>query len=135
MVSEYQDELELAKGSHYTIVLDENLHVLKPGLEDEGYKVITPQPGTSDLEIKELAKRGWTILTANSNDFTYDAAHYDYDVIGIEDIRFIDGKADRTNQTVLKIADAIRRSRLATRKGNFLLAVRDDGSFHLRQLV
>jgi hypothetical protein len=55
-------------------------------------------------------------------------------VIAVEDVKFIDSKPDRTNQTVVKIAGAVRRSQLASRKGNFILRVRDDGSFHLRQL-
>ncbi len=102
MQTEFQDRIELAKGSHYTIVLDENLR---------------------------------TILTANSKDFTDDAVHFDYDVIAVENIKFIDSRPDSTNQTVAKISGAIRRSQLATRKGNFLLTVEDDGSFHLRQLT
>ena len=130
-----QDSIELAKGSHYTIVLDENLRALKVALEHEGYKVLMPHAAASDAEIKELASHGWTILTANSKDFVDDAPHYDYDVIAVEDIKFIDAKPDRGNQTVNKIASAIRRSQLATRKGNFLLTIHDDGSFHLRQLV
>lgn len=133
--TQYRDVIELAKGSHYTLLVDENIAVLKAGLQDEGYKVVIPPRGASDQEIKELASGGWTILTRNSQDFLDDAAHFDYDVIGIEDIRFLDEKPDRTNQTVAKIAGALRRSELATRKGNFFLKVMDDGSFHLRQLV
>ena len=60
---------------------------------------------------------------------------FDYDVIGIEDIKFIDDRGERTNETVRKISAAVRRSRIGTRKGNFWLKVRDDGSFHLEQLV
>jgi hypothetical protein len=132
--SQFQDTLELAKGAHYTIVLDEHLRSLKAGLEDEGYKVVVPPPGASDQDIKELAKGGWTILTRNSNDFVDDALHYDYDIIALEAVKFIDGKQDRTNHTVLKVAGAVKRSQLASRKGNFMLSIRDDGSFHLRQL-
>ncbi len=135
IIPQYQDVVELAKGSHYTIVLDENLRALKAGLEDELYKILVLPAQCTDAEIKEFAKGGWTILTANSKDFVDDAARYDYDVIAVEDIRFIDSRPDRTNQTVAKISGAIRRSQLATRKGNFLLTIHDDGSFHLRQLV
>jgi hypothetical protein len=131
----YQDTIELAKGSHYTLLIDENIAVLKAGLQDEGYKVVTAPKGANDEEIKELASGGWTIVTRNSQDFLDDANHFDYDVIGIEDIWFIDDRPDRTNETVAKIAGALRRSELATRKGNFFLKVLDDGSFHLRQLV
>jgi hypothetical protein len=71
----------------------------------------------------------------NSEDFVDDAVRYDYDVIGIEDIKFIDSRPDRTNETVRKVTAAVRRSKLATLKGNFWLKVRDNGSFHLEQLV
>lgn len=133
--TQYRDTIELAKGSNYTLLVDENIAALKAGLQDEGYKVVMAPKGASDEEIKELASGGWTIVTRNSQDFLDDANHFDYDVIGIEDIRFIDDRPDRTNETVAKIAGALRRSGLATRKGNFLLKVLDDGSFHLRQLV
>jgi len=133
-VQQFQDVLELAKGAHYTIVLDENLRSLKPGLEDEGLKVVLPPAGATDEDIKELAKGGWTIATKNSQDFLDDALHYDYDVMALEDVKFIGSKPDRTNQTVAKIAGALTRSQLASRKGNFVLKIRDDGSFHLRQL-
>jgi hypothetical protein len=55
--------------------------------EDDGFKVIAPQPGLKDEELKRKA-RGWAILTQNSQDFVHDAVRYDYDVIGIEDFKF-----------------------------------------------
>jgi len=61
---------------------------------------------------------------------------HDYDVIGLEDVRFVvDDKPDRTNETVRKISSAVRRSRIGTRKGNFWLKIRDNGSYSLEQLV
>jgi hypothetical protein len=79
--------------------------------------------------------RGWALLTENSQDFVRDAVRYDYDVIGIEDIRFVDDKPDRTNETVRKISSAVRRSQIGTRKGNFWLKIRDNGAFHLEQVM
>jgi hypothetical protein len=133
-VQQFQDVLELAKGAYYTILLDGNLCSLEPGLEDDGLKVVLPPAGATDEDIKQIAKGGWTIATKNSQDFVDDALHYDYDIIALEDVRFIDSKPDRTNQTVSKITGALMRSQLASRKGNFVLKIRDDGSFHLRQL-
>ena len=52
-----------------------------------------------------------------------------------EDIKFVDDKVDRTNETVRKISSAVRRSQIGIRKGNFCLKIRDNGSFHLEQLV
>jgi hypothetical protein len=84
-------------------------------------------------ELQELAKGGWTIAAKNFQDFADDALHYDYDIIALQEVKFVHAKPDRANQTVVKIAGAVRRSQLASRMGNFLLTVHDDGSFHLRQ--
>jgi hypothetical protein len=135
-LSEPTDLIEMSKQGYFTILLDENLHGLEPGLEDDGFKVVLPPQGLGDDPLKVKAKaRGWAILTKNSQDFVEDAVRYDYDVIGIEDIKFIDSKPDPTNETVRKISNAVRRSKLATTKGNFWLKIRDNGSFHLEQLV
>jgi hypothetical protein len=132
--SEPQDVIELSKQGYFTLLLDENLLSFETGLEDDGFKVIVPPQGLKDEALKRKA-RGWAILTKNSQDFVYEAVHYDYDVIGIEDITFVDDRADRTNDTVRKISAAVRRSQLGTRKGNFWLKIRDNGSFHLEQLT
>jgi len=128
------DVVEMSKQGYFTILLDEQLTALEAALEDDGFKVITLPAGTSDEVLKAKAK-GWAILTQNSKDFTDDAVRFDYDVIAVENIRYIDAKKDRTNNTVRKISDAVRRSRIAVTKGNFCLKVRDDGSFHLVQLI
>ena len=133
-LSTEEDLLELSKQGYFTIMLDENLRVLESALEDDGFKVIVPHPGLKDEALKRQA-RGWAILTKNSQDFIDEAVRCDYDVIGIEDVKFVDGKTDRTNETVRKISNAVRRSQLGTRKGNFSLKVRDNGSFHLQQLA
>lgn len=132
--AEPADLTQMSKQGYFTIMLDENLRGLEPALEDDGFKVIVPPQGLKDDALKRKA-RGWAILTRNSQDFVDEAVRYDYDVIGIEDIRFIDDKPDRTNETVRKISNAVRRSKLATTKGNFVLRIRDNGSYHLEQLV
>jgi len=131
---EPRDLIELSKQGYFTILLDENFRGLETGLDDDGFKVIVPQQGLKDDALKRKA-RGWAILTRNSQDFIYEAVRYDYDIIGIEDIKFVDDKPDRTNETVRKVSAAVRRSQLGTRKGNFWLKIRDNGSFHLEQLV
>lgn len=132
--NEAADLVEMSKQGYFTILLDENLRALESALEDDGFKVVMPPQGLPDEALKRMA-RGWAVLTSNSRDFIEDAVRYDYDVIGVEEIRFIDTKRDRTNDTVRKISGAVRRSRLATTRGNFLLKVRDNGSFHLQQLA
>ena len=128
-----EDLIEISKQCYFTILVDGDLLDLESGLEDDGFKVVMPPQSLKDDELKRKA-RGWAILTKNSQDFIHDAVRYDYDVIGIEDIRFVDAKPDRTNDTVQKISAAVRRSQIG-RKGNFWLKVRDNGSFHLEQLL
>lgn len=55
-------------------------------------------------------------------------------MIGIEDIKFVDLRQDKTNETDRKISDGVR-SQIGTRRGNFRLRVRDNGSYHLEQQV
>lgn len=115
------DRIELSKQGYFTILLAE-LPMLERGLEDDGVKVIVPAQGLDDETLKRRG-RGWAILTRNSQDFLDDA------------VRFVDDQSDRTNETVRQVSAAVRRSQLGTRKGNFCPKVRDNGSFHLEQLV
>jgi hypothetical protein len=122
------DLVELSKQSAYfTIILEEDLRSLEAGLEDAGFKVI-PAKMLEDDGLKQQA-RGWAILTKNAQAFVDDAVRYDYDVISIEEVKDDGPEAGR------RISGAIRRSHLPSRKGNFWLNVRNDGSFQLRQLV
>jgi len=95
---------ELSKQGYFTIMLAVAQELLGAALEEDGFKVVVTPHGLGDDVLKRQAK-GWAILTRNSKDFVDDAVRYDYDVIGIEDIKFIDDKRDRTNQTVQKIFD------------------------------
>ena len=131
---EFNDIEEMAKHGYITILLDENLRGLKSGLTDDGFKVVMPHAKMSDEAIKEEA-RGWVILTKNSKDFIDDAPRFDYDIIGVEDIKFIDNSPTRTNETIKKISNAVRRSQLGSRRGTFLLSIKNDGSYHLRELL
>jgi hypothetical protein len=128
------DLVNLPKSSRYVyIVLDDSLRGLESALRAEGFIVRLPPEGLKgDDALKECAQSA--ILTQNSQDFIHDAARCDYDVIAVEDIKFIDVKPDRANETVRKISGAIRRSQIDKRRGNFMLKVRDDGSFELEAL-
>ena len=59
---------------------------------------------------------------------------FDYDVIGIEDIRFLDDAKDHKNKTAKKISDAIRGSQFYNVRGNFLLKVHDNGKYTVTTL-
>lgn len=126
--------VEAARRSKLDIWVDENCHELEPALQDAGFKARKVEKGKKDEEIfKDL--EGDVIITKNAKDFVNDAVRWDYDIIDIQAIQFIDTKEDRTNQTVVKIAKAIRESGISTIKGNWKLTIQDDGSFKMTELV
>jgi len=113
---------QMAKRSKLTLVLDENVYQLEAAFKDCGYKTIVFPKGTDDEKIKELSE-GWILVTKNSKDFIKDAVRYDYDIIALEHLKFIDDQPSRKNKTIELIADAIYESGLSWRKGNFLLTI------------
>lgn len=127
----FNDVIKLRKWAHiFRIVLDEGLFALRAPLEDQGFRVRLP---FRREEIKEEAREE-AVLTRNPEAFMYDAVRLDYDVISVEDLKLIDHGPDRIKEEADKVSAAIRRSRLGSRRGNFLLKVREDGSFHLEGL-
>lgn len=132
---EYQVEMSAAAlRSKLTIVLDENLLMLKSALKASGFKVLVFKAGTQDEDMWEQME-GYSLLTKNSKDFVSSAVIYDFDIIAIESIKFLDDEPTRKNNTVAKIADAIRGSKFYNMRGHFLLKVFDDGTYDLENLV
>lgn len=125
--------VEAAMRSKLTIHVDENSYKLIDALRDSGFKVLKVQAGMDDIELSRSFE-GDVVLTQNSKDFLSSAVIYDFDVISIERIKFIDDKPDRTNQTAKKISTAIRESEFYLKRGNFLLTIFDDGKWHLKEL-
>jgi hypothetical protein len=101
-------------------------------LEDEGYTVHVLERGLKDDQIKKKF-RGAAFITNNSRDFLNDAV--EFDIIALEELRFFDTRPEKSNETVQKIAQALRRSNLGSHKGNFVLEIHNDGSFTLKQFV
>jgi hypothetical protein len=127
------EALSHARRSKLTILLDENIETLKDALIALGYRVLSLKKGLLDPEIQQLAQ-GSAILTKNTKDFINDAVRFDYDIIGIEDIRFVDDAKDHKNKTAKKISDAIRGSQFYNVRGNFLLKVHDNGKYTVTTL-
>ncbi len=63
------DVLELLKQRYFTIMLDENLRALEPGLEHHGFKVIVRAQGLNDEALKRKA-RGWAISSTKPSGTT-----------------------------------------------------------------
>jgi hypothetical protein len=115
------------------IFLDENLASLHSALKDMGFRLFPIAKGTKDDEIKELIEQ-IIIVTRNSKDFIDDAIIYDYDVVGVEGIKFIDSEPTKKNLTAKKIASAIITSQISKLVGNFYMEIKDDGKWIMHDL-
>lgn len=125
--------LEAAMRSKLTIHVDENSLKLVEALRDSGFKIRVVPSGVDDNELA-IDFEGDVVLTANPKDFKTNAVIYDFDIISIEHIKFIDDKKDRTNETAKKIATAVRESEFYLKRGNFLLDISSDGKWKLIEL-
>jgi len=112
--------------SKITLLLDENLIQLKSALKDAGFKILQFRRGMPDSELKEMAE-GTAIVTQNSKDFISDAVAFDYDILALDTLKFIDTQPDRTNQAVQKIVKAARETGIFSHKGHFLLKLTETG--------
>lgn len=123
-----------AMRSKLTILLDENLLELETALRLKGFKVITLDQGLSDRHIQQIAE-GTAILTKNTKDFVKNAKAYDYDIISLDNLKFIDSDKTDKNQTTEKIAEAVRESEFYNKRGNWLLSIYSDKPWSLKELV
>jgi len=126
--------IALSFGKRYPLVLDENRLELYEPLRELGFKVIRQTPGDSDDRVKELAERGSAIVTQNTNDFIDDAVQYDYDIVSLDKLSFLDGLQSKKNKTAVQIKKALRESNLSQRKGNFVLTLYNNGKWKLKEL-
>ena len=113
--------LELSHYKKYQIVLDENLLELLEPLRLADFKVFTLPQKSSDEDIKKLAASGLTILTKNTKHFIHDAVRLDYDIISLDNLKFIDPIQTIQNKTVKLIRRAVQDTEMSTKKENFVL--------------
>lgn len=133
LVREFVRVFAMSRRSKLTILVDENVETLEEPLTKLGYRVFRLEKGLKDPHIRKLAE-GSAILTKNSKDFIYDAVRFDYDVIGVELVKFLDATQDENNITARKISRAITDSGFYNLRGNFHLKIYDDGKYDLIQL-
>ena len=135
LISKYGSDrvVAMARG---VIVLDENLQQLKAALESMNIKVIVPKAGTSDDDIKSTLLPHRIFITKNTKDFIADASVFEYGIIALEHIDFIDKSRDQTNQTAAKlISKAIQDFSLWSKGHGFLLALKPSGVHEITNLV
>jgi len=117
------------------LVVDENVSALGPALRDANFRVVLPRSGMSDATIREELLAHRILITNNTKDFLDDAPVFEYGIIGLEALPFIDPASTyRDNQTVQLISKAISSYRLISKRTGFILMLRPDGKHTFRAL-
>jgi hypothetical protein len=70
--------------SRGTLILDENVEVLKSALQNKNFHVFTPEPSMKDIDIKKDLLFNKIFVTNNDKDFVGDERKYSYSIIKIE---------------------------------------------------
>lgn len=96
-----------ASNVHYSMaravfVVDENVDFLGPSLKEANFRVFVPHKGMTDPQIKEELLAHRIIVTRNTKDFIDDAPIYDYGIIGLEGLPFVDSAPKLANNTTAR---------------------------------
>jgi hypothetical protein len=134
LIAALKEVVGLSFRSKITITLDENIECLTAGLKQAGFKVYNVEKGWSDDRMKDYI--GNTVLiTKNAKDFIDDATKYDYDIIDIKNIKYLDNDPTEKNKTVQKIKNVCRKTQFYKLRGVFLVTIHDDGSYAIEDLI
>jgi hypothetical protein len=129
-------QIRLEAMSRGLLVLDENVQVLVGPLRAANIRVIVPRAGMDDSEIKTELLPGRILVTKNAKDFVYDASSYEYGIISLDKLRFIDPNPDPAkNKTVALISRALIDQELWHKRHGFILILSEKGSHKYRDLV
>ena len=114
-----------------TLVLDENVSELRPALEKVNFRVVTLGKGIPDEQIKHDLLSHRFLVTKNSKDFIEDAPVYDYGIISLEKLKFIDPSKESNNKTVRLISKAIIDYDIVAERTHFVLYLYPNRKHHL----
>jgi len=118
------------------LVVDENVQALAHALRAANIRVIIPRSGMLDPDIKtELLPRR-IFVTKNTRDFKDDASSFEYGIVSLDKLKFIDAEPNPTkNVTVRLISKAIIDHHLWQKQHGFLLTLEDSGNHRYEDLV
>ena len=115
-----------------TLVVDENVAFLAQPLKDHfNFRVVVPTAGMADDQIKNDLLGHRILLTKNTKDFIDDAPRFDYGIIALHDLKFIDPQPGAGNVTCKLISAAVRKYKLVSRVTRFVLTLRASGKHKL----
>ena len=117
------------------VVLDGDLFGLETALRAANIIVVKPPSGLCDDLMREQLLSYRIIVTSNPADFIQDAPVYEYGVIALDRLSFIDPAPEYSkNKTVQFISRAMSEYGLWAKGAKFLLELHDDGNHVLREL-
>lgn len=123
----------MAKG---TVVVDENVQFLAPMLRAVNIRTIVPRSGMDDDDIVEQLLSNRMIVTRNSKDFVDKASSYDFGIVSLDALAFIDSDENPAkNKTVQLISKALIDFGLWSKRHGFLIELHDDGKHAYRDLT
>lgn len=116
------------------VVLDENILELEMSLTKLNMHVVTPEPGMADHKIAKKLLGGRILITKNSKDFIKLAPIYDFGIIALENLKYIDPSEEQTNSTANLISDIMVEANLWSKRSSFIVSIKNDKSYTLRDL-
>lgn len=125
--------IAMARG---TLVVDECIKEIAAALRSSNIHIIEPQPGEKDKDIIERLLPNRIIVTKNSVDFKNFASSYDFGIIDISKLKYIDSSISPSqNKTVRLISDAIIKFNLWSIRHGFILTLHDNGKHVFKELT
>jgi len=119
-----------------TVVVDECVQQLAKPLEMLNIHVFVPLPGESDFSLMRRLVANRILITRNTSDFEEYASSYDFGIIDLSKLRFIDPEQDPSkNKTVQLISRVIQKESLWSLRHGFKVTLHDDGTWNKVNLV
>jgi len=115
-----------------TLVVDENVSALAQPLKEHfNFRTVVPSSGLADEKIKNDLLGHRILVTNNTKDFVDDAPRFDYGIISLQELPFIDKAQTAKNMTCKMISDAVIKYKLVSRGTHFVLTLKKDGKHRL----
>jgi hypothetical protein len=128
-----KDVLAMARG---TLVIDECAKQLAIPLSLRNIHIIEPIHGEKDDDIIKRLLPNRIIVTKNVKDFKDYASSFDFGIIDISKLKFIDSEKDPIkNETVKIISKALSDYSIWSKRHGFILTLHDSGKHTYQDLI
>ncbi len=102
VVDQFKKSVDVTAMSRGLLVVDENVQFLANALQAANIKVLIPRSGMLDDLIKTELLSNRILVTRNTKGFIYDASSYEYGIISLDKLKYIDHEP-RTQQFNLSL--------------------------------